>query len=382
VSTPYELLAPTKWALSPKQFSFSSLQAIAACPRRWQLVHSEWGTHSRFPERTHPSAIEGQIVHEALDLLSRALGRVGRPPLGSAAFQAAAAGCGFWEFFAKQVDVCNSRAARHPKAGPGFVIRTPPRELANRAVRLFREQYRPGGHHSSRAVPGAGPSGGPVLGQLQHHGALSEVPLQHPTMPLAGTLDLVALDGDSAVTVVDFKTGAMKESHRYQLLLYAMLWWRVTGLAPAQIEVQYLNDGWEETVAEAELDRVEKRVGKEINEAMEAISLQPGPARSGPDCARCPVRARCDEGWPHVESGAALSGRTADCEVTVVSAPAPTGFTGRRRDGRGLPVVYDIAVGKTLPLLATGTRLRLVDAVPTGEGKALELRAWSECYVL
>jgi hypothetical protein len=181
---------------------------------------------------------------------------------------------------------------------------------------------------------------------------------------------------------VDFKTGAAKDSHRDQLLLYAMLWWRVTGLAPVRIEVQYLKDGWAEAVAETELDRVEKSVGKEIDKAVAALSRQPGPARPGPDCARCPVRARCEEGWLHAEPGAALTGRTADCEVTVASAPTPTGFTGRRRDGRELPVVYDLAVGKTLPSLTAGTRLRLVDAVPTEEGKALEVRAWSECYLL
>jgi pimeloyl-ACP methyl ester carboxylesterase len=53
-STPYELVAPSRWAQPPKQFNFSSLQAVAACPRRWQLPHSEWGTFSRFPERAHP----------------------------------------------------------------------------------------------------------------------------------------------------------------------------------------------------------------------------------------------------------------------------------------------------------------------------------------
>ena len=60
-STPYELVAPSRWAQPPKQFSFSSPQAVAACPRRWQLLHSEWGTFSRFPERANPSAVEGQF---------------------------------------------------------------------------------------------------------------------------------------------------------------------------------------------------------------------------------------------------------------------------------------------------------------------------------
>lgn len=382
MNTPYELVAPSRWAQPPKQFSFSSLQVIAACPRRWQLLHSEWGTHSRFPERAHPSAIEGQIVHEALDLLSRALGQVGRPPLGSAEFQSAAASCGFWGFFATQVDEWNSRATRHPRAGPGFVIRTPPRELANRAVRLFREQYRPGGGRIVHSARSDGLASGSVLARLRHDGALSEVRLEHPVLPLTGILDLVTLEGESGVSVVDFKTGAAKDSHRDQLLLYAMLWWRVTGLAPLRIEVQYLDDSWAEAVAKTELERVEKSVGKEIDRAVEAISRQPGPARPGLDCARCPVRARCEEGWLHAEPAAALTGRTADCEVTVASTPTPTGFTGHRRDRRELPVVYELAVGMTLPPLSVGSHLRLVDAVPKEDGKSLELRAWSECYLL
>ena len=75
----YDLKEPTSWARSPSTYSFSSLQAMRACPRRWQLLHSTWGSYSRFPERAHPAAIEGQIVHEALDLLGRELGRK-RPP--------------------------------------------------------------------------------------------------------------------------------------------------------------------------------------------------------------------------------------------------------------------------------------------------------------
>jgi hypothetical protein len=201
-------------------------------------------------------------------------------------------------------------------------------------------------------------------------------------LPLVGILDFVVLEGDSAITVVDFKTGAAKDSHRDQLRLYAMLWWRATDLRPTCIEVQYLNDSWEEVVSNAKLEQVERSIGKEIEKAVEAISRQPGTARPSLECVRCPVRARCDDGWVHAEPGAALAGRTTDCEVTVASAPTPTGFTGRRRNGRELAVVYDVAVGKALPLLTSGTRLRLVDAVPTEEGKALEVRAWSECYLM
>jgi CRISPR/Cas system-associated exonuclease Cas4 (RecB family) len=380
MSTPYDLRVPSRWAAPPKQFSFSSLQTITGCPRRWQLVHSEWGTCSRFPERAHPTAVEGQIVHEALDLLSRALGRLGRPPLGSPEFQTAAHGCGFWAFFETEVSEWNSRAAHHPRTGPGFVIRTAPRELANRAIRLFREQYRPGARHALHVAPTSSDATS-VLARLQRDGALSEVRLEHPSLPLSGIIDFVTLEEKSQVAIVDFKTGVAKDVHREQLLLYAMLWWRVTGQAPARIEVQYLNDRWDEVVLKSELEKVERRVGKEIEKAHEALSRKPGPARAGPECARCPVRARCDDGWAHAEPRAVLAGRTADCEVTVVSAATSTGFTGIRRDGTELPVVYAAAVGRLLPSLTPGTRLRLVDAVPTEEGKALEIRAWSECYL-
>lgn len=381
-NSPYELVVPSKWANPPKQFSFSSLQAIAACPRRWQLLHSEWGTFHRFPARVHPSAVEGQIVHTALDLLSRAVGRVGRPPLGSPEFQAAAADCGFWSFFAKVIEEWNSGVTGHPRTGPGFVIRTPPRELANRAVRLFREQYRPGGRRTLHAKMASGVEGASVLVRLKRDGALSEVALQHPALPLAGILDLVSLDETSAVAIVDYKTGASKNTHRDQLLLYALLWWRVTGALPSRIEVQYLDGGWDELVSKAELERAEGKIEREIKKAGEAIGLCPAPACAGQECARCPVRARCDEGWPHAEPSGAFAGRTADCELTVTSAPTATGFSGSRRDGRELPVVYDWAVGKSLPPLSVGMRLRLVDAVPVEDGKALEIRAWSECYLL
>jgi len=382
MTTPYQLKVPSKWAPAPKRFSFTSLQTIGSCPRRWQLVQSAWGTSPRFPERWHPSAVEGQIVHEALDRLSRALSLVGRPPVGSPAFQAAATQCGFWEFFAAQVETWNAKAADHPRKGPGFVIRTAPRELANRAIRLFREQYQsgaPGPVHAETAV-GAPPAS--LLARLHAAGALTEVWLDHPKLLFGGMIDLVALDSDAGVVVVDFKTGASKDAHRDQLLLYAMLWWRATGTVPARIEIQYLHDRWAAPVTKADLERTERGCAKDIAAAVQAIGRQPAPARAGADCARCPVRARCDDGWPHTEAGATLAGRTVDCEVTVTSAPTPTGFTSRRRDGRDLPVVYDAAIAQSLPPLSMGSRLRLIGAVPAADGKSLEVRPWSECYLL
>ena len=95
-----------------------------------------------------------------------------------------------------------------------------------------------------------------------------------------------------------------------------MLWWRATGTVPARIEIQYLHDRWAAPVTKADLERTERACAKDIAAAVQAIGRQPAPARAGADCARCPVRARCDD-WaralPQLEGDAA---RTA-AEVTA-----------------------------------------------------------------
>src|SRR5262249_7615867 len=147
------------------------------------------------------------IVHAALDLLSRALGRRRRPELGSPEFRAAADECGFWSYFGEQVAECNARLAQHPRAGPGYVIRTPPRELANRAIRWFRERYMPG---PAVDVPRAQqkrkgpPSNGTPLTRLHDEGVLSELRIDHPKLPLMGILDLVTVGDADDVTIADF----------------------------------------------------------------------------------------------------------------------------------------------------------------------------------
>ena len=95
----YELKSPTKWSTAPEQFSFSNLQTIESCPRRWQLLHSSWGDHSRFPERPHPAALEGSIVHKAIELLIQALGHRGLPRIGSNLFREAIEEVDFWGYF-------------------------------------------------------------------------------------------------------------------------------------------------------------------------------------------------------------------------------------------------------------------------------------------
>ena len=383
----YDLKEPTHWAEAPSTYSFSTLQSLRACPRRWQLVRSAWGPHKRFPERPQPAAIEGQIVHEALDLLARELGRRGRPAIASAAFREAVERCRFWSFFGARIEDWNRRLASHPRAGPRYVLRTEPRALANQSVRLFREHYRAGTGESlsARAAELLGPegcSGSSLVALLQRQGTLSEVRLEHPLLPVVGVLDLVALERDGSLTVVDFKTGARKHSHEEQVLLYALLWWRSTGLKPAKAQLQYLDSNWVAVPDEADLVTAEQSVTEAIERAIAALSERPARANPSRDCVWCPVRARCNDGWALVDRGsnALRASSGVDIELVVSSEPSPTGFLAKSCYGNELPVAFDAAVGCSLPPVNIGDRFRVVDASFSAERKEIALLPWTEMY--
>lgn len=377
----YELQEPTSWAEPPDRYSFSSLQAIEACPRKWQLLHSEWGEHGRFPQRPHPKALEGNIIHEAIDKLVRALGKRGLPSISTPAFREAVTEVDFWEHFGREISKWNSQLARHPRSGPFFIIRTPPHVLANRAIRLFREQYTP-----LDAAPqveqrdDAEPASVEPMALLEMRGALSELELSHPDLPVHGIIDLVELT-DAEVQIVDFKTGKQKDEHELQLQLYGVLWWRRTGVRPARLVVQYLNERKVFPISDAELLAAEKRIEQRINEAQQLLA-KPAEARPGTDCGYCPARARCEPGWRTYQTslGRSRSGTT-DIEVTIGVPPSANGFVAEA-GGREVNVVYDAAVGQHLPKLEVGGRIRVLDVVAREEGKTFEVRPWTEVYVL
>ena len=379
----YDLKEPTSWANPPSTYSFTSLQALRACPRRWQLLHSTWGSFSRFPERPHPAAIEGQIVHEALDLLGRELGRRGRPAIASAGFREAVSVCGFWDFFSAQVEQWNRRLVTHPRAGPGHVVRTEPRDLANQAIRLVRMQYQPSAAESipARVGKSSGAEGSP-LSVVRTRGSVSEVRLAHPGIPVVGVVDLVALEEDLSTTVIDFKTGAPKPDHEQQVLLYALLWWRVTGNRPEKLVIQYLDSDWTMSPSESDLIRTEDLTAEQVSQATDALAARPAAAETGENCARCPVRAGCDEGWSWCERASQrhASEKAVDIEVTVSSEPTPTGFIGARANGEEVSVVFDIAVGCGLPLTESGDGFRIVDAAHCTGGTEVALLPWTEMY--
>lgn len=376
----YELQGPTAWAEPPSTWSSTSLDDVDACPRRWQLLRSRWGDFERFPVRPHPAAIEGQIVHEALDRLTRACGQRGNPPFGSAEFSAALNDADFFPCFARAVIEWQQRLTAHPRPGPPFRLRVSGEELANRAVRMFREQYKPDGSVASLAAERATDSSADVTALLKQKRVLSEVKLTHPKIPFLGILDRVQHTWEG-VEVVDFKTGKPSDKHRKQLLRYALLWWRKTGDAPVRVSAQYLDGVASWPVTQSALEDVEADLLKNLPLLSEALNAHPAAAKPGTGCHTCAVRARCAVGWAAGEEAALVDGR-GDAELTVTAKAGDHGFLARSRGGAEIAVVYEAPVAKLLPQHVEGLVLRVLDGVWKEKRTQLELKAWTEVFVV
>ena len=376
----YELQAPTEWTAPPSVWSSTTMDDIEMCPRRWQLLRSRWGEYDRFPERPSLAAIEGQIVHDALDRLTRACGQLGNPEFSSAKFAAALTDAAFFPGFTRAVAAWQLRLAAHPRAGPAFRIRASPQELANRAVRMFREQYKPKGQGASQEVERIKDALPDVKSLLRQRRAISEVKLTHPNLPFIGVLDRVH-ESSLGIEIVDFKTGKPSEKHRQQLQRYALLWWRTTGDPPVRITAQYLHGAESWPVTQGTLMLVEADLAEKIPLLTYALRARPAAATPGTGCHACPVRARCAVGWAVAEEAALVDGR-GDAELVVTADLGSHGFLARSRSGAEVAVVCEAAVAKLLPEHRDGQVLRILNGVWKEKRCQLEIKAWTEVFVV
>jgi hypothetical protein len=189
----------------------------------------------------------------------------------------------------------------------------------------------------------------------------TEHPVVHPFLPLTGIIDLASNAGNGTV-IVDFKTGERRTEHREQLEVYAVLWWRTTGEAPLRTIVQYLDGSEEWTVGLAALEARERALTETMTTVAGELQCPPGPARTGPQCRWCAVRARCDEGWSALRVERSATGRAVDFEGTVASEPTRSGCVIKARGNSETNIVFDDLVGRHLPAMRVGDRIRIVDA--------------------
>ncbi len=119
---------------------------------------------------------------------------------------------------------------------------------------------------------------------------------------LRGYIDRVDRAPNGATRVVDYKTGRSPAERfsgeaLFQMRFYAVMLWRLEGVAPTRLQLVYLGDGRTLTLDpdEADLERFEdslRALWERIEDAARAAQF---PARRSALCPWCPFQEACPE---------------------------------------------------------------------------------------
>lgn len=381
----YRLIAPTEWAGAPARYSFSTLKSLRECPLRWQLQRSIYGETRGFPERPSIAAITGKIIHSALDQLFRALGAHGLPPLGSAPFQRVLRELDLVSRIRESLRASQDDLSVNPRAA-GQRITASERDLYNQVCRLFHPVYAQArAARQERQEPSAqermDESRHELLAKLRTKGALSEVRLIHPTLPLLGIIDLL-WDDRGQTRIVDFKTGTPQPQYREQVELYALLWWRVTGDRPVFLDIRHPAGTETYAVDETMLLALEARLAAELRALSADLEHHPCEARPGTHCRHCDVRALCDTYWTGCQpvSSPLEDDTWRDAELSVVAAGSGAEVLCHDRAGNELTLTFDEDTAATLVPWEQGEQLRVLSALQPASRAELQLRRGSEVF--
>jgi len=354
----YRLSAPVAPPDPPRRWSFTTLAAWRACPRRWWLENARYpgAAWERYPQRVMPATVTGQLVHKAVEVWLK-----GEPG-----------------FMAK-------RAVKALLPGVLRVLRTNPRVDVGRleaaiSIDACVDKF-------FALTRGLSPSAPPVA---RPSGTSSDTPpvkasefwVEVDTPPVCGRIDRVA-DG----TLTDFKSGEPDlAAHSAQLRFYAVLWHLRYKVAPDALELRYPSSVHPvEVPALAALKADAFGLAEEIGQAAKVIPLGPPEAKpSVENCRYCPVRHLCDEYWnaPATTSLRALpmSGAPAEPRDVLVTR-LPSGWKagvscrgGAAAYGLG-DIVLDVPDSHCPSDQPAPKRVRLLGALTCSDDKSVTVRA-------
>lgn len=370
--------SPSVWPKAPHWMSFSTLSELETCPRRWALSAADYPhvwEKCGYPRRPQISALEGTVVHLALEKISHALAKHGCHSLiEERAFSALKELGGYTVIIAECIDCALRPYEGNPRATPildgarqQLTPRAPKfRTHIQRLLSRIRLVSRDG---VALDAPAHGIEGS--MHQLPH-GSHAEVELQVPELGWHGVADLLTLTS-SFCEIRDFKTGVSKPQHEFQLRLYALLWARDRNLNPSGRLADRLVLSYDESDVEVPVPRedelrfLEDEIRRRTAVVLSDLRLDPPDARpSQESCPYCSVRQLCEEYWKwHVrqeKGGEFPEGQFADLQVKISARHGPTSWDGIVESSStinvGLPILlrtsnvpFDLRPGQRVRIL-------------------------------
>lgn len=373
----------------PAWMSVSTLLNIEACPRRWSLSLSEYPDiweRSGYPPKPYLATLAGQVIHSALELITKSLDQAGCSSTHDPLFVSVLRNLGgFTHIVETKIEQLASSLSINPRAQNtlGQVtarLRAKLPELRTRLQMLIGKlQIQSGERIIQKSKIGLA-SRMPLS-----VGMHAEVELRADALRWHGFVDLINLS-DEACEIIDFKTGEANQDHEFQAHVYNLLWSRDTELNPTgrsvvRLLLSYFDSEVEITALdESALNDLEYDLVSRTEKALNLIREEPPTARpSLQNCRFCPVRQICDDYWmaaTHREITAerleqsSINQQTAfaDFEVTLRERQSLTTWFGEVVVGAQVPPGTSVYVQfsdtniKLLNVLDIGKRLRLIEA--------------------
>lgn len=313
---------------APDRWSYSSLKAVETCPRRYVLSRAKYPDlwdRSGYPEVPSAAALFGDVVHDSLEAIVRALTKGGCTSASGPEAIAVLKELGGYSEVAKAM--LAKRLARldgNPRlAGAG---RERLQDQLEHRIPEAREEIQ---HYLQRMTltprQGAGSAtGGAASRYARDVGSHPEATLQVDELRLWGRIDLLTV-APGRVDITDYKTGAEDDSHLDQLRFYAVLWDRDIVSNPGEAPLGKLTASYpsrEVTVDApdaAQLQSLAEEIAERVANADELVRSDEPSAHPGDHCGFCSVRPLCSAYWSTSPDPATLKrGTRFDFEGTVV----------------------------------------------------------------
>jgi hypothetical protein len=297
---------PMVWASPPEWMSFSKLQQIEACPRRWSLMSSDypaiWGKNG-YPEPLIQSTLIGRVTHRLVEIIVKEFQRAGCTSFDNPDCIRVMRGLGGFSRIIEKIfdDVLIQYAENTRAAGTLTVIKKALLErksdIRENARILLSRIFE--GKQTAQCVSLV--SQGKVA--PLRNGIYSEVQLVNEEIKWKGVADLIRLTPEEC-EIRDFKTGVHKEEHAEQLRIYNLLWLCDNRKNPSahpasKLTISYIDaDVVVSPLLISEVAVYKDKLINLTNEAKKKVTECPPEAILNEDnCRHCFVRHLCTLYW-------------------------------------------------------------------------------------
>jgi len=301
---------------APPYWSYSGLKELEACPHRYVLSRAQYPDlweGDGYPSVPSPASLFGDIVHDSLEVLVKALARAGCGSLSAEGAVDVLIELGGISAVVRSVTQRRlSRLLGNPRINAEALQRLTQRlgdraEDARAQVQEFlcRMSF-PASAATMPAMPATSvePDKGPAFRRrAAGEGTHPEITLASEDLRLMGRVDLLTV-GDEGASITDYKTGTPDPAHLEQVSLYALLWSLDRVVNPDQLPTTELTVAYpshDVRVGRDDLDdlaEMEQSLRARIAAADGLAAEVPPVARPAPEvCGYCPVKGLCATYW-------------------------------------------------------------------------------------